>query len=118
MVCASCDRELPGSAVICVECNAPEPRAPSKGDAEPSYRDLAQTVRYLKGLVFLSIMFGIFVAPFAVYFAGRALRTFGPQVTRDPILLRKLVALRRIATALLIVWAAILGAWLGQLTRG
>lgn len=115
MICASCDREISDSGVICPTCNILESPTSSKSEAEPGYRDLSKTLRHLKGLVLLSVMFGIFVAPFAIYLATKALRTYGPKATDDPVLRRKLAMLRKTAVALLLVWAALLGSWVALL---
>ena len=105
MICASCDRLIPMDGVVCAICNAGEPV--SAGG--PSHHKLALTVRHLKGLVLASLVFGIFVAPFAIYIASRALVEYRETPGGDPAIGRQLVLLRRIAIGLLIFWAFFLG---------
>ena len=116
MICESCNSEIPDGYVICDLCNEPEPAAAAL--PEPSHRELATTVRRMKGLVFLSLVFGIFVAPFAVSIATRALVRHGDAAASDPATRRQLILLRRLAVALLIVWAVFIGAWARRLIGG
>lgn len=114
MICASCELEVPEGGVICPRCNEVEPRS---GDApDLSHHDLASTVRRLKGMVMASLVFGLFVAPFAIYSATKALHRYREAALIDPAVRRQIILLRRIAVGLLIFWAFFLGvelsAWL------
>jgi hypothetical protein len=111
MQCAACDQEMPNQGAICIRCNAPAPSERQPDTAPVSHHALARTVRRLKGLVFVSLTFGIFAAPFAVYIAARALTRYGGSTTTDPATLRQLIQLRRVATGLLVVWAFAIGGW-------
>jgi hypothetical protein len=111
MKCDSCDEEMPNQGAICRRCNAPA-AAERQPDAKPlSHHALALTVRRLKGLVLVSLVFGLFAAPFAMYIATRAVKRYGGSTTSDPATLRQLIQLRRLATGLLIIWAFVLGGW-------
>ena len=98
--------------MVCPRCNPPEPL--ERGEPV-SHHDLARTVRRLKGLLLVSIMFGLFVAPFAIWIATRALYAYGSVGgIADPATRRQLVMMRRIAIGLLVLWAFLLGAQLGS----
>ena len=113
MICASCDREIPNAGLICLTCDPPAALA----DRPVPVRDLARTARRMKALVFLSLIFGIFVAPFAVYIASTALARHAGQPDTDPAARRQLVVLRRIAVGLLIFWAMVAGRWAAWLLK-
>jgi hypothetical protein len=106
MLCASCDREIPGGGVICLHCDPPV-NWPAR--AATSHHELARTVRRVKGLVVASFVFGIVFAPFAIVIATRALVRHRDVMTTDPAVSRQLVLLRRIATALLVFWGFLIG---------
>jgi hypothetical protein len=115
MICAECDREIPANGVICPACNAVEP---SREPAAHSHRSLAHTVRRLKGLVLVSLMFGLIVAPFAIYSATKALHEHRDAAMVDSANRRQIVVLRRVATGLLIFWAFIVGTQVAWLRAG
>ena len=110
MICASCDREIPDNGLICLDCNVPDPKAAAAA-AQPTHRELARTARRLKGLVCLSVFFGIFLAPFVIWISTDALMRSADVSTADPAVRRQLVVLRRVAIGLLLVWAVLLGRW-------
>ena len=104
MICAACDRAILDGGVICLQCNPPLAPRPT------SHRELATAVRRLKGLVLASLVFGIFVAPFAIWYASELLHRHRAASPDDAPDLRQLVLLRRIAIGLLVFWACYLGA--------
>ena len=114
MICAGCDDEIPGGGLVCPRCNDATRDEPGLA----SHRTLAGEVRRIKGLVILSVMFGLFVAPFAVYGATRALHEHRDAVTSDPSTRRQLVLLRRIAIGLLLFWAFFVGTRAAWFLRG
>jgi hypothetical protein len=104
MICASFDRPIENAGVICRHCN------PVVVPSSVSHRDLALTVRRLKSLVLASLVFGIFVAPFAIYIATKALHEHRATGNTDPAIGRQLVLMRRISVGLLVFWAFLIGA--------
>jgi hypothetical protein len=109
MICASCDREMADGGMICRNCS-PASRPPSHQTPVASHHALALTVRRMKGLVLASIVFGIFVAPVAIWVATKALHQYAAASPADQAELRQLVLLKRIAVGLLLFWAFFLGA--------
>jgi hypothetical protein len=71
---------------------------------------LAQTVRRLEGLVLGSLVFGIVLAPFALYIATKALHQYRATGSTDPAIGRQLVLMRRLSVGLLVFWAFVIGA--------
>ncbi len=111
MICASCDREIPDSGVICKICNPPAKLVSIDPDRKAiSHRDLTTTLRHLKGLVMLSVLFGILAAPFAIWLSSKALARFHEEAIADAATYRQFIILRRVATGLLLFWALMLGA--------
>jgi hypothetical protein len=111
VICASCDRIIPDAGMICEFCNPPARPKGSDG-----YRELATTVRRLKGLVLGSLVLGIFLAPFAIWIATKALYAHAGSTTADPADLRKVAQLRRWATLLLMFYAFAIGAQIAVFT--
>lgn len=108
MECASCEREIPDEGIVCPYCNdaAPEPAA--------GYRELRREARSLRGWLILSLLFGIVTAPFAIWRATAALTRFrGAAAAEDPASYRQLVIMRRLAVALLALWALLLAGHFG-----
>lgn len=114
MICASCEEVIEDGGIICRWCN-PAERPAGAATERVSHRDLAQTVRQLKTLVLLSVMFGFIAAPFAIYIASKALHRYRETDSNDAAVERQLVVLRRVAIGLLVVWAFFLGTQLAAL---
>ncbi len=110
MICASCDHEIPDEGVICSRCSGPDPIHNRTVGKSASHRTLVGKVRKLKGLVLLSLMFGLLVAPFAIYVASRALLVHRLDQATDSSVIRQVIILRRIAVGLLLFWAFLVGA--------
>jgi hypothetical protein len=107
VICASCDLEIPDEHIICLRCDPPG-IAGSQGVGGVSHRELARTVRRLKGLVMLSVLFGIFVAPFAFIIASKTLRQHRQAADPDPATGRQLLLMKRLSLLLLIAWIIVL----------
>jgi hypothetical protein len=107
LVCASCGREIPAGERVCRFCEDTLP------DPAPGYRELRGEVRGVRGWVILSFVLGIVVAPFAIYRITRALARFRHVAQDDPVSYRELVVLRRMAVALLLLWALLLAGYAG-----
>lgn len=113
LICASCGREVPGEGMaVCPFCDDVLP------DPGPSYRDLRRAVRGLRGWVVLSFLFGLVVAPFAIYRITRALVRFRHVAPDDPVSYRELVVLRRMAVGLLLLWSLLAAGYAGLEIRG
>ncbi|HEX6161059.1 MAG TPA: hypothetical protein VF111_12885 [Thermoanaerobaculia bacterium] len=108
MRCASCDRELPDDGIICPHCSGGTAGPP---ESDPGYRELRREARTLRGWIIVSLVFGIFAAPFAIWRASRDLVRFrGKAAEEDPIAYRQLRTMRVLAVVLLLFWTVILGA--------
>lgn len=106
MNCIQCDQDLPIDSFVCLSCEALEEESVSR--PVQSHKQLARAVRTLKGLVLLSVLFGLFVAPFAIWTATKAIRNFHGASGSDSAQVRQLRILKRLAWGLLIFWAALL----------
>ncbi|HEY0143000.1 MAG TPA: hypothetical protein VGF48_19030 [Thermoanaerobaculia bacterium] len=108
MRCDSCDRELPDDGIICPSCNDAQPE-PAAG-----YKELRREARSLRGWIIISLVFGIFAAPFAIWRATRSLARFrGKAEEEDPISYHQLRVMRRLAVALLVLWVVLLAGQFG-----
>jgi hypothetical protein len=116
MICAACEREISGGGIICLDCNATTAEARGAAPGALSHRELTTTVRRMKALVVMSLVFGIVVAPFTLYVATKALFGHGGATSADPVMLGQLILLRRLAAILLVLWAFVLGARIAWIT--
>ena len=117
MQCAACDRVIPNDGVICPWCNPADARTAARDGASATHLELAATVRRLKGYVVASVIFGIFIAPFAIAIASGALRRFASLKDVEPATFRQLVLMRRIAFGLMFFWAILFGVRLGAIMQ-
>jgi hypothetical protein len=106
MNCIQCDQVLPIDSFVCLSCEALE--VESVSTPVQSHKQLARAVRKLKGLVLLSVLFGLFVAPFAIWTAASAIRAFHGAGGTDSSQVRQLRLLQRLAWGLLIFWVVLL----------
>ncbi len=121
MICAVCDAGIPDNGIICPRCNPARAPRETRQNRPLSHHELATVVRRMKGFVLASVLFGIVIAPFALWTATKALQRYAGSAPDDSEELRQLVLLRRIAAGLLVFWAFFLGAnakWLYTAATG
>ncbi|MEA2344156.1 MAG: hypothetical protein QOF63_2325 [Thermoanaerobaculia bacterium] len=106
MNCTQCDQALPIDSFVCPLCEALDEKSSSRPLL--SHKQLARAVRKLKGLVLLSVLFGLFVAPFAIWTAANAIRAFHDVSGADASQVKQLRLLQRLAWGLLIFWVALI----------